>query len=301
MFRSATSRRTQALLATMVCLICLHTRAGAQRGNATGAAQALVLTPDGLAVIGGKDRAWIAKRTLAGNEELFRVYLGSDARDAVNALATGSDGKLYAAGTLFVSGVERGFLAALDKDGNRVSFTALPSAAYALAIDDEDGLYVAGDSYIQLPRGRSIVPPGPVGALGVDEDGHVYAAGRKAAAAETDSYGNDAYVARLAETQDRWDWVLSLGGTGAVEEARALAFDSDGAIYVAGVTNSVDFPVRNPFQSKLNGLQDGFIVKVLPDGTGVEWSTYLGGHGADSVAAMVVDANQELVLTGSKS
>ena len=116
MFESARNRRRYSVLLLVVCLICFHTRAGAQRGRSTGAVHAFVLSNDGFAVIGGQDRAWVAKRSLNGDTELFRVNLGSDPRDAVNALAAGEDGKLYAAGPIFSNGVEQGFLAILDAD-----------------------------------------------------------------------------------------------------------------------------------------------------------------------------------------
>ena len=279
------------ILIPLITVLCMT--GAAQRSRTTGAVHAFVMSNDGYAVIGGQDRAWVAKRALPGDEELFRVQLGSDSRDTVNALASGADGKLYAAGTIFSNGIEQGFLATLDAKGNRVSFAALPTAAYAVALDTAGKVYVAGDDFVLLPEGRRIAPPGPVRALAIDENGAVYAAGRKSSTAETGSYGDDAYVARLGE------WVLPLGGTGAVEEARAIAFDASGAVYVAGVTNSVDFPVKSAFQDKLNGPRDAFLVKVLPDGKGVEWATYLGGRGAEEVAAMAVDGNGEIILAGS--
>ena len=299
MSKSTLSVRKRAALLLLVFSLCFHSRAGAQRGRITEAVYAFVLTRDGDAVIGGMDRAWVAKRTLDGDEELFRVELGSDSRDSVNAVAADAGGKIYAAGTIYSNGMERGFIATLNNDGNRTSFTALPSPAYALAVDVEGKVYVAGGDYVLLPGGSRIAPPGPVRALGINENGIVYAAGRKPSLAETGSYGDDAYVAKLADSQDRWEWLLPLGGTGAVEEARAIAFDGDGAVYVAGVTNSVDFPVKAAFQEKLNGLQDVFLVKVSLDGQGVDWSTYLGGRGLDSVAAMVVDHDGEILLAGS--
>src|SRR5262249_10289895 len=65
-----------------------------------------------------------------------------------------------------------------------------------------------------------------------------------------------------------------------------------------GVTNSFDFPVHDGAQSKLTGLQDGFVAKVLPDGTGTAWATYFGGRGTTNLSALAVEAGGNLMLAG---
>ncbi len=70
--------------------------------------------------------------------------------------------------------------------------------------------------------------------------------------------------------------------------------DGAGNIYVAAQTRSTDFPIYDGFQAKLNNgsnnsAQDGVIMKINPNCTGVIWSTYLGGSGDDG--AFSIDIN----------
>ena len=88
-----------------------------------------------------------------------------------------------------------------------------------------------------------------------------------------------------------------LGGSGG-DVAYAVGVDSAGSSYVAGETNSTNFPTQAPEQSSSGGNGDGFVSKLNADGTLLVYSTYLGGSGADSVAALAVDSKGDVFLTG---
>jgi hypothetical protein len=266
--------------------------------SADRAALAVAISPDGNRIVAGRGRAWIAGWDAAGDAERFRVYLGADPRDAVNAMAVDEDGYIYAAGSTVINGVERGFYAVLDAKGDSVEFQSLPAPAYALAVDAAGEVYLAGDNFVMQVDGWTIVPPGPVRALALTFDGTLLAAGRKADGSQSGATAFDAYVAHLSDAGDRWDWIRAIGGAG-LDEARALAVDEDGAIYVSGVTGSINFPVKNAYQSRLNGQQNAFLAKLLPDNQGIEWATYLGGRGVDSSTAMAMDPSGNLLLVGS--
>jgi Bacterial Ig-like domain (group 3)/FG-GAP-like repeat/FG-GAP repeat len=254
------------------------------------AAQAIAFGNDGALYLAGRNHAWVSKFSPTG-AELFRTHLGDGARDSVNALALDARGNAHVGGTIFVDGVARGFSAVLDSAGERITQTELPSAVRALALGRAGETYLAGDGFVVRENSWKITPPGPVNALAVDSDGRLYAAGR---------ISGDAYVARLAVEQNgpRWEWVLPLGGLGDLDEARALAAGRDGAIYVAGVTNSPDFPVKAAFQDRMAGVQDAFVARVSPDGSGTVWATYLGGRGRTSAAALALDFMGAPLLAG---
>lgn len=95
-----------------------------------------------------------------------------------------------------------------------------------------------------------------------------------------------------------------LGGSD-LDEAHGLALDSSGNIYVAGITDSTDFPLANPFQS-INkgsnapvGYAELFISKLDPTGQALIYSTYIGGAGVDRGGAIAVDNDGNLHITGS--
>lgn len=65
-----------------------------------------------------------------------------------------------------------------------------------------------------------------------------------------------------------------LGGSG-YDASRCLVADSQGNAYVAGATDSLDFPVKNALQEHGGSVFDGFLAKSSPSGE-LLFSTYLG-------------------------
>ena len=91
-----------------------------------------------------------------------------------------------------------------------------------------------------------------------------------------------------------------LGGTGG-DQGAAITVDSSGNIYVVGTTSSANFPTTaGVFQSKLAGGSDVFVSKLSPAGA-LLFSTYIGGTGSDSGAAIAVDSAGKIYLTGTTS
>jgi hypothetical protein len=91
-----------------------------------------------------------------------------------------------------------------------------------------------------------------------------------------------------------------LGGSGG-DEGTAIAVDSTGAAWIAGDTNSVDFPVTsNAFQTTPFGTETNvFITKVSPDGTALQFSTYAGGSGFQEAEGIAVDPFDNVYVSGS--
>ena len=88
-----------------------------------------------------------------------------------------------------------------------------------------------------------------------------------------------------------------LGGSGG-DVGYGLGVDSAGNTYIAGVTNSTDFPTAASIQSGSGGDGDAFISKLNPGGAQLLYSTYLGGSGSDSAAAIAVDSKGDVFVTG---
>ena len=57
--------------------------------------------------------------------------------------------------------------------------------------------------------------------------------------------------------------------------------DAAGNAYVTGVTSSSNFPTASPLQATSGGGDDVFVTKLNPAGTGLVFSTYLGGSADD--------------------
>lgn len=90
-----------------------------------------------------------------------------------------------------------------------------------------------------------------------------------------------------------------LGGSNE-EFGNAIAVDSSGDVYIAGLAGSIDFPTTlGAFQTALAGGADAFVTKLNPSGTALIYSTYLGGSGADSASGIAVDSSGDVYVTGS--
>ncbi len=71
-----------------------------------------------------------------------------------------------------------------------------------------------------------------------------------------------------------------LGGADGANYAYGIAADSEGNAYITGETFSAYFPTDNPLPSPYNALQatsSAFVTKLNSNGTGLVYSTYLGG------------------------
>ncbi len=91
-----------------------------------------------------------------------------------------------------------------------------------------------------------------------------------------------------------------LGGSGG-DVAYGIAVDSSGSAYVTGSTGSVNFPVKSYEQGTMAGSGDAFVTKFNPTGSGLIYSTYLGGSGSDFATSMVIDSAGNVYLAGSTS
>lgn len=89
-----------------------------------------------------------------------------------------------------------------------------------------------------------------------------------------------------------------LGGSGFENVAsNPIAIDDSGNAYVAGWTNSTDFPTTTGvFQSSNAGNFDIFVTKLDASGQNLIYSTYIGGSAEDRARGLAVDSNGNAVL-----
>jgi len=96
------------------------------------------------------------------------------------------------------------------------------------------------------------------------------------------------------------EWASYYGGEG-LDEARAIATDTEAKLYVAGSTNSFEnIATDSAYETVLNGLQDVFVMKMAAHGSRL-WTTYYGGEGWDEATGISVDPHYHVQLVGNTS
>jgi uncharacterized protein (TIGR03437 family) len=114
--------------------------------------------------------------------------------------------------------------------------------------------------------------------------------------------GEDAFLTIINASGSTLLYSTLLGGS-STDRATSVATDVFGSLFVAGWTNSAQFPTSNALQGALGagGGHNAFVTKIKPDGTGLLWSTYLGGSGGsfDESTGMATDYSGNAYVTGT--
>src|SRR5262249_9242712 len=145
----------------------------------------------------------------------------------------------------------------------------------AVAADNSGNVYVAGDTG-SLGTGTGPFPTVPNNAYQHHNNGAM-----------------NAFVAKFNTTLSGAPSLVYntfLRGSTA-DQALGIAIDNAGDAYVTGGAQSADFPTTlNAFQSSFNGpSRDAFITKLNPGGTGLIFSTFLGGNDDDAGSGIALD------------
>src|SRR5207245_479756 len=89
----------------------------------------------------------------------------------------------------------------------------------------------------------------------------------------------NAFVTKLNPTATGLVYSSYLGGgANGSSGANAIALDSSGRAYVAGGTNSYNFPEKNQTQTFIASVDYAFVSVFKADGSDLDFSTYLGGN-----------------------
>ncbi|MBK7034069.1 MAG: SBBP repeat-containing protein [Ignavibacteria bacterium] len=105
----------------------------------------------------------------------------------------------------------------------------------------------------------------------------------------------DIAVVKFGPTPAR-QWA-TMFGTVSYDQFGDLAVDGTGAATVVGIVQAAGFPTTNPLQATMRGLSDGFIRKILSNGT-TQFSTYYGGDSLDALYGVAVDKSNNVWIAG---
>ena len=220
--------------------------------------------------------------TNAGNTDLFVVkynssgtkqwtrQLGSSSRDSANGVATDSSGNVYVTGMTNGgldgcknAGIEDLFVVKYNSSGTKQWTNQLGSSsrdsADDVATDSSGNIYVTGTTYSELDGNTS--------------------AGKA-----------DLFVVKY-NSSGTHQWTKQLG-TDRYDEARGVATDSSGNVYVTGYTEGgLD-------GNTSVGKADLFVVKYNSSGT-KQWANQLGTWDTDFANGVATDSSGNVYVTGS--
>jgi hypothetical protein len=88
-----------------------------------------------------------------------------------------------------------------------------------------------------------------------------------------------------------------LGGSGD-DQLSGIAVDSAGSVYLAGYTDSTDFPLAT-LGTLPAGANHVFVAKLDATGSNLVYADYIGGNSQDYGYALVLDSARDVYVTGS--
>jgi hypothetical protein len=242
---------------------------------------------------GGKD-IFVAKLNSSGTGVSFYTFVGSTGDEWGTGIALDSSGNVFAAGILGTNSFAPGVSGYVTSDPSTTT-----EDAFVLKLNSSGALqkftYLGGD--------------GADKANGIAVDGdNVFVVGQTFSsnfptASPYDSSSNgqaDVFVAKLSNDLTTLSYSTYLGGTNN-DYGLAIAVKS-GLAYVTGYTQSSNFPTNSAFDNTITGSApiDAFVAKIDPagGGSGLSYSTFLGGNGREEGNGIAVNSSGEAFVTG---
>ena len=200
-----------------------------------------------------------------------------------------------------------------EKEGTRREITARYAITDANRVGFELAKYDASRALYIDPLIYSTYLGGSLRDVGVgialDGAGDAYVTGSTCstdfptmAPLQSDKGGCNAFVSKLNPPGTAVIYSTYLGGSGD-DYGSAIAVDSKGNAYVAGLTGSFDFPTMKPLQPTCVGAgghcADAFVTKINPSGSALVYSTYLGGSDNDYALGIAVSSSGKAYVTGT--
>ncbi len=199
--------------------------------------------------------AFVAKLNPTGSALVYSTYLGGSSDDEGHGIAVDSAGNAYVSGGTFSTdfptasplqasfgGDEDAFVAKLNPTGSALVYCTYLGGSggefgLGIAVDSSGNAYVSG-----FTDSTNFPTANPLQAV--------------------HGGSQDAFVAKLNPGGSALVYSTYLGGS-SVEEGEGIAVDSAGNAYVAGYTQSTNFPTANPLQAVYGGGEtDAFVTKI---------------------------------------
>lgn len=242
---------------------------------------------------GGFD-IFVAKLNPEGTELVYGTFLGSSDWDESHAIAIDNTGNAFVTGftTSYDFPVTPGafdtshngsydaFVIKLNTNGTGLAYATFLGGSnsdegHDITVDEAGNSYVTGETY-------SSNFPSTSGAFDNTYNG---------------GYPGDAFVIKLNNAGTSLVYSTFLGGS-YPDRGYGISIDNAGNSYVTGYTFSPNFPTTPGAFDTSRDSHDGFIVKLNASGTGLVYSTFLGGSEGEGGDAITVDQTGNAYVSG---
>ncbi len=223
---------------------------------------------------GGND-GFVTKLNATGNGLIYSTYIGGLSDDYINSIALDDGGNCYFTGFTTSNdypvmnayqssriGSNEAFVTKLNTTGNGLVFSTYlgdsgNDVGQDLTVDSQGNIYLTGYTY---SSGFPLY--------------HAYDS--------TLGGSSDAYLTKLNSTGNGLEYSTFFGGSN-LDTGKGIDIDSNGNCYISGHTYSSNLPLVNAFQNSFGGgSYDAYVAKFNSTGTGLSYSTYLGGTADES-------------------
>jgi hypothetical protein len=242
---------------------------------------------------GGQSDAFVAKLNATGTALLYSTYLGgAGAENQAGAwdspqggIAVDSSGNAYVTGT---SGSSTSF-----PTRNGIPVTSNTGDAFVTRINTN----LAGSASLVY---STFLDASNATAIAADNSGNAYVAGGRGYVDKLNTNLSGSAALLYAAN-------LGFGAVPTDTVPTAIAVDQAGNAYVAGEVLSIPglpnssnlTTTANAFQPNYGGgPNDVFVMVLNPTGSGLIYSTYLGGNGYDEAQAIAIDGAGHVYVTG---
>jgi uncharacterized repeat protein (TIGR01451 family) len=239
----------------------------------------------------------------------FSTYVGGSGDDAALALAQDPFGDIFLTGYT----TSTNFPIAGNVFQRRLAGGSVTGDAIAVEVESA-GFYLQYSGYLggsgdDVGYGVAIDAAGNgfyVGSTTSTDFPVTSGAFRKTCGLTSGATCSTGWVAEVNVAGSALNYATYLGGSGGLGDAAyAVAVDSSDNAYVAGITGSPNFPITTGVLQQscgtdtlCNGTYDGFVSKVNPTGSGLIYSTFLGGSGYDYLSGIAVDSSSNAYVAG---
>ena len=247
---------------------------------------------------GGATPAAIQKFDQGGNM-LYATYLGGDFEHPLEIKVNGNNE----------------LVVLMNTSGN---FPIIPGAVipafsgltdYAVGILNNAGTNLMASTYVGGSGDEGIANYDMAGGLFIDNANDIFITGMSnsadypttAGAFQVALPGNESgVVTKLDGNLTNIQWSTYFGGTLGNDIVNSINMASNGSLYIVGNTTSADLPTT---AGALNvapfGQRDGFVANLSPNGTALNFSTYIGTGNDDRAKFIEINAADEIFVGGS--